>query len=507
MNFTASTGIPAEFSGLLAEAWARTSVGLCFTDAAGTIRAVNPAFADITGYSAHELTGTSILRLQAPEGAVAAAAAHQALIAGDKSTATVITYLHKSGRPLFTHTTDLRLVAEDGRAYRLTTLVDLDRETRSEARLQQIQRAEGFVALAGAISNDFNNLLSIILGYAAFLQDSAGDARRLQTAIEGIEHAVHRAAGLIKQTLYLTHKTEPVLQRVKLASMAEDFMRTANDEAVRPFAITLDVGRPLPAVSLDPHQIGHVLVELCRKAAEFLDAGGRLHLSTELVEGQALQTRYTAACEPLYAVLVARFEPPTRPAGTGTPFSIFSRAVDRRRDLSIMVAQSILDSHRGLFESEVLEHEAVIFRMYFPALPEPVAAPVPDGRTTPQRPAKVLLVDDEESLLHALSFALTRNGCEVLKARDGFEAVDTFKAHSREIALVLCDLGLPNMSGWEAFMKMKEVSPDVRVLVMSGHLEPTLHAEITRAGAKGFLQKPFSVASAVAEVRALLGQT
>jgi CheY-like chemotaxis protein len=108
--------------------------------------------------------------------------------------------------------------------------------------------------------------------------------------------------------------------------------------------------------------------------------------------------------------------------------------------------------------------------------------------------------------LHALGFALERHGMRVLKARDGMDAVETYRHNAKTIDLVLCDLGLPRMSGWEAFMKMKDISPDVRVVVMSGHLEPTLHAEILRAGARGFLQKPFAIAKAVAVVQELFAK-
>jgi len=96
---------------------------------------------------------------------------------------------------------------------------------------------------------------------------------------------------------------------------------------------------------------------------------------------------------------------------------------------------------------------------------------------------------------------LERNGCRVIVARDGQEAVELFQARAPEIALVLIDLGLPRMSGWEAFQKIKERSPAARIAVMSGHLEANLRAKVIQGGACGYLQKPFSMAEALAEVR------
>ncbi|HEV8072585.1 MAG TPA: response regulator, partial [Opitutaceae bacterium] len=82
----------------------------------------------------------------------------------------------------------------------------------------------------------------------------------------------------------------------------------------------------------------------------------------------------------------------------------------------------------------------------------------------------------------------------------GIEAVEAFRRHHEEITLVLCDLGLPRMSGWEAFMKMRDLVPSVDAIFMSGHLEENLQAEIIKSGARGYLQKPFAISEVLAAV-------
>lgn len=504
-------GLPHEVGRILPEAWLRTGVGFCLTDSMGVIRAVNPAFCETTGYQPEELVGLSLLRLQPPEAAVASSAAHMAIIAGRTPTS-AITYLHKSGRPLFAHITDTCLASSSGEMYRLTSLIDLERETRTEARLEQLQRAENFVALCSTISNDFNNVLAIIMGYTAFIQDGAGDVRRVMTAVQGIDNAVQRAADLIKQTLYLTRQTAPTLQRVDLSSLAEEMSRNAAANERWTLEVELALQDNLPPASLDPRHLTHVFDELCRKAVEGLGSGAHLRLSTMSVAGHVLQMRFSEAREPIYALLEARFAPSMR--GGSLPSA--SPGWQNRRDLALVTVESIVASHRGCFEAVQLDGNAVAFRLYLPTLPDPapvIPAPmVPAATAAPPPPpasteaGTVLVVDDEESLLHALGFALERHGYRVLKARDGLDAVETYRQHASRIQLVLCDLGLPRMSGWEAFMKMKDISPLVQVVVMSGHLEPTLHAEILRAGARGFLQKPFAIAKAVSTVQEIFAQ-
>ncbi len=503
-------GLPVEVARILPEAWLRTGVGFCLTDAVGLIRAVNPAFCETTGYQPEELVGLSLLRLQPAEAAVASSVAHAAIIGG-RMPSSAMTYLHKSGRPLFAHITDTALAASTGAMYRLTSLIDLERETRTEARLEQLQRAENFVTLCGTISNDFNNVLAIIMGYTAFIQDGAGDVRRVLMAVNGIDNAVQRAADLIKQTLYLTRQTAPTLQRVDLSEFAHEMARIASANDRWALEVELALQDNLPPASLDPRHLTHVFEELCRKAVEGLGTGARLRVSTLGVAGHVLQMRFSEAREPVYALLEARFAPALR----GSSLPTASPGWQNRRDLALVTVESVVASHRGCFEAVQLDGNAVAFRLYLPTLPDPepapvVAAPVPAPAAAAPSPTAeagtVLVVDDEESLLHALGFALERHGFRVLKARDGLDAVETYRQHAQKIQLVLCDLGLPRMSGWEAFMKMKDISPQVRVVVMSGHLEPTLHAEILRAGARGFLQKPFAIAKAVATVQELFAR-
>ena len=105
----------------------------------------------------------------------------------------------------------------------------------------------------------------------------------------------------------------------------------------------------------------------------------------------------------------------------------------------------------------------------------------------------MLVVDDEAGLVDTIKMALGRRGYEVLTAKTGEEAVELYSRRAKKIDLAILDLVLPKMSGWDVFDQLREIDPRVRVLIMSGHLEPKLHAAVRRSGAKGFIQKPFSM--------------
>jgi two-component system, cell cycle sensor histidine kinase and response regulator CckA len=498
--------VAVALGGLLPEFWMRSTVGMCLSDDRGMIVAVNAAFAETVGYTVDELAGLHIMRLFAAEAAVRGSVSHAAFIAGDDLATAENTYLHRSGRPLFTHTSDTRLKAASGRVYRLTTLIDLGRQVGGVQQLRQTQQAENFTALASDISNDFNNLLSIILGYTAFLQDGTLDSNRLGTAVSGIDHAVRRAANLIRQTLHLSKREELLFQRIAVGDFVREFFRMAGETVTAGLDVKLELAENLPPVSLDPQHFHHVLTNLGQKLSELAGARGRIRFTTAQVDGVEVRTRFTDAREPSYLTLSLSAEPAADALVEGERPGTWDAAVrfaERRRDLSVLVVHSIMASHRGHLEIDATSGPAMVFRLYLPVLSEPVVSVDPPAAITPALSAPertVLVVDDEETLLHALSFLLTRNGYTVLKARDGVEAVEEFTRNSHRISLVLLDLGLPRMSGWEAFLKIKDHTPQVNALIMSGHLEANLKTEILRAGARGYLQKPFAMSEALVEV-------
>ena len=128
---------------------------------------------------------------------------------------------------------------------------------------------------------------------------------------------------------------------------------------------------------------------------------------------------------------------------------------------------------------------------------------VAPARATP-RPSfaqTILLVEDEEMLRDLGITVLEAEGYRVIAAKDGMEAVALFEAHRDEIGLVVCDLGLPRLGGRDAFMKMKESRPAVRVIVASGYLEPNMRSEILKAGVVDTIQKPYDFRELLEKIR------
>jgi two-component system cell cycle sensor histidine kinase/response regulator CckA len=122
----------------------------------------------------------------------------------------------------------------------------------------------------------------------------------------------------------------------------------------------------------------------------------------------------------------------------------------------------------------------------------------------PRAAETILVVEDEELLLELVQSLLESHGYTVLTARDGLSAVELFKQHSEQIALVLTDLGLPKLDGGRASAQMKAINPKLKVIVATGYLDPEARGEMLQAGIHEFVHKPYFAAEILEKVKGML---
>ena len=134
--------------------------------------------------------------------------------------------------------------------------------------------------------------------------------------------------------------------------------------------------------------------------------------------------------------------------------------------------------------------------------------------TNPEKPSStkqgsncrgiVLIVENEQFVLRLLEKVLSEGGYQVLLAADGQEAIETYCRHKTEIDVVLLDVGLPKVDGASVFYKMKSENPDVRVIIVSGFLEPELRTKMQQAGVQHFIDKPYMLDQLVETIQSLI---
>jgi signal transduction histidine kinase/ActR/RegA family two-component response regulator len=365
--------------------------------------------------------------------------------------------------------------------------------------LLQAQKMESIGTLAGGIAHDFNNILNIIQGYAFIVRAHGVQTKEISESLTVIDETIQRGSALVQQLLTLARKTEVKRGSVDANRLIEGLISLIKQTFPKTIELNSDLARDLPTIMGDENQFGQALLNLCVNARDAMPNGGSLTFRTQSVDGASLQGlgktkggRYV--CIEVSDTGVGMdesirrriFEPffTTKGAGHGT-------------GLGLSVVYGIVKNHSGFINVESKPMSGTSFRLYFPiafseiSTKELVATRDTDITTTPNGKATVLLVEDEEHMLHLLEKILSKHGYKVLKASDGETAIRTYQRHKEKIDVVLLDVDLPKMAGRDVLLKVKNENPNVKIVVVSGYLEPELKSEIDRAGVKNFLQKPY----------------
>ena len=373
-----------------------------------------------------------------------------------------------------------------------------------QEQLLQAQKMESVGTLAGGIAHDFNNILNLILGYTDTMKLHFNNPAKLSESIDVIKDTVKRGASLVGQLLSMVRKTDIVFEQVEVNALLEKLQPLLHETFPKTINVSLELAAELPPVMADASQLNQVMLNLCVNSRDAMPNGGNLILSTGQIKGAELRRRFQAATETEYlSISVADtglgidestrariFEPffSTKDAGDGT-------------GLGLSVVYGIVRNHMGFVDVVSEPGRGATFHVYLPAVKaklvpsngavEPVRGE--DPSSVSGHGEKILFVDDEAGQLKLMQNFLQSKGYRVLAAKDGAEAVDLYLQHKDEIAVVVLDIGLPKINGWEVFLRMKKEISQVKVIFASGYVSPEIETGIANGDLSGLIMKPYQL--------------
>jgi PAS domain S-box len=376
-------------------------------------------------------------------------------------------------------------------------LLDDTKRQLLEQQLIQAQKLESLGTLAGGIAHDFNNILGIIVGHATLVKRLILEPVKLSQSIDVITTAAQRGAALVRQLLTFARKSDVIMHRISLNDSIKEIGSLLRETLPKTITVSVDLQEELPLILADSTQIHQVLLNLCVNARDAMQERGTLGISTRLVKGESVQSKFPKAKLSEYVLVEVSdsgmgmddetrlriFEPffTTKEPGKGT-------------GLGLAVAFGIIGLHHGFIDVASRPGHGTTFSLYFPVNPdeiEPFQIKAEMPGETAGGTETILLVEDEEMLRELAKMALKGKGYNVITASDGEEAIRIYKVHGKEIALVLSDMGLPKLDGYSAFKELKQINPAIKFVLASGYFDPEQKPEILKSGVKGFIQKPY----------------
>jgi CheY-like chemotaxis protein len=264
----------------------------------------------------------------------------------------------------------------------------------------------------------------------------------------------------------------------------------------------------------DSNQLSQALLNICVNARDAMPAGGTLTIKTEKIDENKLRDRRREArAEPYVSIVISDtgigmgeevkariFEPffTTKGVGEGT-------------GLGLAIVYGIVKEHNGFIDVESQRGLGTTFRIYLPVLRAEEKSVVHEtmkeeaaGQEYANDRGTVLVVEDEEAMVRLLIEGLSKAGFQTLTAMDGQRAVDLYGHYKDEIDIVVLDLGLPKVTGYDVMHQLKEQNPGVSIIITTGYLEPELKSQLFRAGVKDCIYKPYVVGDLVEKVRSLI---
>jgi PAS domain S-box-containing protein len=389
-----------------------------------------------------------------------------------------------------------------GRVTRMTgVLMDITAQRDVQTAQLRAQKLEALGTLAGGIAHDFNNLLFAMLGNTKLLSAELAPEHPAQEGLAEIELAAQRAADLVRGLLAFSRPGESRLGAVNLRTVLEDALKLLR--VTLPARIEIGTRIPMdpPPVAADASQLHQIVVNLMTNAAHAIgESRGVITLGLETVRiedigadavGDLPGGRYVmlsvhdTGCGMESATVERIFDPffTTRLPGQGT-------------GLGLSVAHTIMRNHDGAITVDSAPGRGSIFRLYFPVLQRAVQrVSVPPLRPVPDRvrSERILIVDDEPTLVSVTSRILSRVGYRVTGHTDAHAALAAFRAAPDAFDAVVTDLSMPAMSGFDLVHELLAVRADIPVLMTSGYLGDDARAQADAAGIRELIPKPNTV--------------
>ena len=483
---------------------------VAITDLNGSIIYTNAAYELITGFNTKEAIG-SVPRLfeTDQETKTVFADLNADTLSGNRWQGRVEN-VRKDGMTITADCSIFPVRNQQGRMENFIVFMrDVTLEIQMEERLQQAQKLEAIGALAGGIAHDFNNILYPLVGYAEMLRDDIPVNSPFRPNIEEILHSAVRARELVQQILTFSRQTREKDRPIRLQHIIKETLKLLRASIPKTIQIKQRIDDKCGMVIADPTQIHQIIMNLATNAYHAMeDATGIMELSLEQIRFDAGNGAPEGKLSGSYACLRVT------DTGKGMEKNILSKVFDpyfttkpegKGTGLGMSIIHGIVKKCGGDIRIKSIPGVGTDVFVYFP-----VNETVPndfyddDDTIILEGNERVLLVDDEKAILDVERVVLERLGYHVTCQNDSSEAADTFKQDPNQFDLVITDMTMPGLTGFQLSKEIKKHRPEIPIIICTGYSEQIDEEKCKAFGIEGFIMKPMVKKELATAIRKVL---
>jgi signal transduction histidine kinase/CheY-like chemotaxis protein len=374
----------------------------------------------------------------------------------------------------------------------------------SEERLRQSQKMESIGRLAGGVAHDFNNLLTAILGYTDMLGLRVSSDETLHSYVKEIEKASERAARLTQQLLAFSRSQVLQPKKLDLNRLITDLEKMLYRVIGEHIRLETVLGPEQVLIEADPGQIEQVILNLVVNARDAMPGGGKLIIETRIVS--TTSEKWLSKKDRQYGSMARLTVSDT---GTGMDKEVLKNIFEpffttkekgKGTGLGLATVYGIVQQSGGQIYVQSRKNRGTTFSLYFPdARLSKDGALETKGELDPGYGHKtILVVEDEESVRGLIHSILEQLGYTVYSAENGREAL---KLCEKTIDLLLTDVIMPELSGYELAERIREMHPHIKTLYISGYTDDATVHHGSSGKRAPFLQKPFTTQDLIRKIR------
>ncbi len=380
-----------------------------------------------------------------------------------------------------------------------------------EKQLRQARKMEAIGTMAGGIAHDFNNILSPILGYAEIGMEMSPKGEKIHDFMREIRHATLRAKELVHQILVFSRQTESASTCIHLIPIVKEVSKQQRAALPDSIDVKYIVRTEEDLVAANPTQVHQVLTNLCTNAAYAMkQTGGVLeirlsnfalawrhrHEFPQLKKGRYLRLSVRDTGSGIDETTLKHIFDPffsTKPTGEGT-------------GMGLSVVNGIVAALGGAVTVDTKVGEGSTFHVALPLIEERHEKLDTEAQTPPAGTERILFVDDEKGITRMATHMLTSLGYDAIVLSDSVRALEVFRHSPEKFDLVISDQVMPELTGAEMIMRMREVRPDLPAIICSGFSESLSPEQAQAMGIGQFLMKPISRRDLANAIRRAMGE-